>query len=128
MTVIWRPEPLTARLIAAARPAAYDVARAAAARTNSVRVKASIRVLGVREDFTVGSTNPLGLLLEKGARPHDIVPKGKVLKLADGRFVSGGVRHPGMRAQPWLRPTLPLWPEFYRRRASFGTGGLGGLI
>jgi hypothetical protein len=117
-TLIWRPEPLTIRLIAAAAPAARDLAVAAAARAPSRRVATSVRASGAGENFTVGSSHPLGLMFEKGVSSHEITPKDKVLKLADGRFVSGGVRHPGMKAKPWLRPVLPLWPSLYRRQAA----------
>lgn len=43
-------------------------------------------------------------IVEYGAAPHLIKPKkGKVLKLKGG-FVTGGVSHPGARAQPFMRP------------------------
>jgi len=117
-TVIWRPERLNARLIAAARAAASDFAKAAAIRAPSKRVAASMKVLGSGTTFSVGPADPLGLLFERGVGPHLIEPKRTALKLADGGFVSGPVEHPGMRAQPFLRPTLPLWPNLYRRQAA----------
>ena len=118
--VIWRPEPLTARLIAAARPAAYEVAKAAQvkAAAASKRVAASIHVSGTAENFVIGANDPLGILFEKGVRPHEIEPKKGVLRLADGSFVTGGIRHPGMASKPFLRPVLPLWAPSYRRLAS----------
>lgn len=124
-TVIWRPEPLTARLIAAARPAAQEVGRAAQikAASASKRVAASIRVTGTTTDFAIAATNPLAPLIEKGARPHEIEPRNKVLRLADGRFVTGPVRHPGIQARPFLRPSLVLWPTAYRRTASVAFRG-----
>lgn len=124
-TVIWRPEPLTARLIAAARPAAQEVARAAQlkAAAASKRVAASIRVTGTTTDFAIAATDPRAPLFEKGVRPHEIQPRGKVLRLADGRFVTGPVRHPGMQAKPFLRPSLALWPTAYRRTASVAFRG-----
>ena len=117
--VIWRPEPLTARLIAAARPAAYEVAKAAQlkAATASKRVAASIHVSGTAENFVIGANDPLGILFEKGVRSHEINPKKNVLKLADGGFVTGPVKHPGMASKPFLRPSLPLWAPLYRRAA-----------
>jgi hypothetical protein len=116
--VIWRPEPLTARLIAAARPAAMQFSALARARAPSKRVASSIRVLGTATTFTVGSAHPLAAFFEKGVGPHEIEPKGRVLRLADGRFVTGPVKHPGMRAKPFLRPLLPLWASLYRRSAA----------
>ena len=119
-TVIWHPEAFNARLLAAARPAAAEVAAAARAKAAgaSKRVAASIFVTGTTTDFIVGSRSPLGTLFEKGVGPHEINPKKQVLKMADGSFVTGPVRHPGMASKPFLRPVLPLWPEFYRRAAS----------
>ena len=119
-TVIWRPEAFNARLVSAARPAAQEVAKAAqvgAARA-SRRVAASIRVTGTATNFLVGAAHPLGVLFEKGVGPHEIEPRGGVLRLADGRFVTGGVRHPGMPAKPYLEPAMRLWPTLYRRMAS----------
>jgi len=118
--VIWRPEAFNARLIAAARPAAQEVARAAQLKAAgaSKRVAASIRVTGTATNFLISATHPLGLLIEKGAGPHQIEPRKKVLKMADGGFVTGGVQHPGMAAKPFLRPSLALWAPAYRRTAA----------
>jgi hypothetical protein len=119
-TVIWRPEPFNARLIAAARPAAAEVMLAARAKAAgaSKRVAGSIFMSGTTTNFTIGSNSPLGILFEKGVGPHEINPKKQVLKLADGSFVTGPVRHPGMAAKPSLRPALALWAPAYRRMAS----------
>jgi hypothetical protein len=128
-TIIWRPEAHVARLRAAAAPAAAEFGRVVAAKAPSKTVAASIFVAPTGDGATVGSRSPLGALFEKGVGPHEIAPKGQVLKLADGRFVTGAIRHPGMRAQPFLRPSLPLWPSLYRRAASGALrGGLGGLV
>lgn len=116
--VIWHPEPLTARLVAAARPAAVQYAGLARARSPSRRVASSIRIGGGPTTFAVGSPIPLAGWLEGGVGPHTIEPKGRVLRLADGRFVTGPVRHPGMAAQPTFRPLLPLWSALYRRQAA----------
>jgi len=118
--VIWRPEAFNAKLIAAARPAAAEVALAARAKAAqaSKRVAASITMAGTATNFTIGSSSPLGILFEKGVGPHEINPKRNVLKLADGSFVTGPVRHPGMVSKPFLRPALALWPTAYRRAAS----------
>jgi hypothetical protein len=119
-TVIWRPEPFNARLIAAARPAAAEVAAAARAKAAgaSKRVAASIFVTGTTTNFIVGSRSPLGILFEKGVGAHEINPKKKVLRLADGSLVTGPVRHPGMQAKSFLQPALGLWAPAYRRTAS----------
>ena len=119
-TVIWRPEAFNAKLVAAARPAAAEVALAARAKAAaaSKRVAASIFVAGTTTNFTVGANSPLGVLFEKGVGPHEINPKKRVLKLADGSFVTGPVRHPGMAAKPFLEPALALWAPAYRRAAS----------
>jgi hypothetical protein len=118
--VIWRPEAFNAKLIAAARPAAMEVETAARlkAATASKRVAASIHMLGTATNFTIGTDSPLGILFEKGVGSHEINPKRNVLKLADGSFVTGPVRHPGMAAKPFLRPALALWAPAYRRMAS----------
>jgi hypothetical protein len=112
--VIWRPEPLTARLIASATPARVEWAGLARARCTSKRVAASIRVGG----DLVEAAHPLSKIIEKGSGPHEIGGKGKVLRLADGRFVTGPVKHPGTPAKPFLRPTLPAWVALYRKTAS----------
>ena len=116
--VIWRPEPLNAKLIAAARPAAAQFAALARGKAPSKRVAASIFVGGTPTNFQVGSASPLGAFFEQGTGPHEIAPKKKALKLADGSFVSGSVQHPGMKAQPFLKPLLPLWGSLYRRQAA----------
>src|SRR5262245_49816411 len=122
--LIWRPEPLNARLVAAARPSAAEFAKAAGARAPAPRLASSVRSFGTGEHFLVGTVDPLGGYFEYGVKPHEIAPsKKKALKLADGSFVST-VQHPGMKAQPWLRPTLPLWPSLYRRNAALALRGL----
>ena len=119
-TVIWRPEAFNAKLVAAARPAAAEVTLAARAKAAgaSKRVAASIFMSGTTTNFTIGSNSPLGILFEKGVGSHEINPKRNVLKLADGGFVTGPVKHPGMAAKPFLQPSLALWAPAYRRTAS----------
>jgi hypothetical protein len=112
--VIWRPEPLTARLVGAATPARVGWAALARARCSSKRVAASIRVGG---EF-VEAAHPISMIVERGAGPHTIGGKGKVLRLADGRFVTGAIKHPGSPARPFMRPTLPAWIGLYRKTAS----------
>jgi hypothetical protein len=119
-TVIWRPEAFNAKLLAAARPAAAEVTLAARSKAAgaSKRVAAGIFMAGTGTNFTVGSKSPLGILFEKGVGPHEINPKGNVLKLADGSFVTGPVKHSGMAAHPFLKPALALWAPAYRKMAS----------
>ena len=126
-TVIWRPEPLTARLIAAVAPAALDLQHVAQAKCKSKAVAATIRAIPTGSSATLGTPHPLGKIIEGGAHPHTITPKkGElgVLKLADGSFVRGSVKHPGSPAEPFLRPTLGLWPTAYRRHAAAAMRGL----
>jgi hypothetical protein len=124
-TLLWFPEGFNARLIAAARPAAAEVAAVARAKAAmaSKRVAASMFMTGATTNFTIGTNSPLGMLFEKGVSSHEIVPKKKVLKMADGRFVTGPVKHPGMAAKPFLRPALALWEPAYRRSASAALRG-----
>jgi hypothetical protein len=116
--LIWRPEAFNAKLVAAARPAAAEVALAARtkAATASKRVAASIFMAGTTTNFTIGSNSPLGILFEKGVGPHE-EPSNKVRPLAGGSFVTGSVKHPGMAAKPFLKPALALWAPAYRRSA-----------
>jgi hypothetical protein len=125
-TVIWRPEAMTARLIAAVAPAALDLQRVAQARCASKSVAPTIRAVPTGSSATLGTAHPLGKIIEGGAHPHEITPKkGElgVLKLADGSFVRGSVKHPGSPAKPFLKPTLALWPTAYRRHASAAMRG-----
>jgi hypothetical protein len=119
-TLYWFPEGLNARLIAAARPAAAEVALAARmkAAMASKRVAAALFMQGAATNFTIGTNHPLGMLFEKGVSSHDIKPKKKVLAGALGHPVTGPVKHPGMSAKPSLRPALALWEPAYRRSAS----------
>jgi len=67
----------------------------------------------------------LAPIFEKGAQPHEILPravsgKGKrrrkgasVLKLPDGGFATK-VQHPGMRARPFMRPAAARFVGYYR--------------
>lgn len=116
-TVIWRPERLTARLITAAGEAARDMAKAAAVRAPSRQIASTTHAVGAGENYAVVTESPLGLLFEQGVRPHAIEAKKKAVKFADGGYAPV-VQHPGMKAQPYLKPLLPLWTPTYRRQAS----------
>lgn len=118
---IWRPEPFNARLFAAATPARAEWIGAARAKCASREVSASIKP--VAADL-VEASHPRALIEEKGSRPHVIEPNQKqALKLAGGGFASV-VNHPGTRARPYLRPTLPLWGPLYRRNAATAIRGI----
>jgi len=125
-TVIWAPEAFNARLLSAVAPAARDLERVAKARCISKAVAATIHAVPTGTSAVLGTPHPLGKIIEGGAHPHEIVPrKGEtgVLRLADGSFVRGVVKHPGSPARPFLRPTLPLWPSAYRRHAAAAIRG-----
>jgi hypothetical protein len=123
-TLYWFPEGLNARLIAAARPAAAEVALAARmkAAMASKRVAAALFMQGAATNFTIGTNHPLGMLFEKGVSPH-LIPGSSVRPMADGRFIRGPQKHPGMAAKPFLRPALALWEPAYRRSASAALRG-----
>lgn len=85
--------------------------------SRSVGKSLQLRIRGTRA--SVVSNDPRVQFFEEGVEAHVIEPKdGTVLRLADGRFVTGPVQHPGMRAQPTLKPLLPVWPATYRRAAA----------
>lgn len=116
--VFWNDRALRNAVRSAFRTSAYDFAKAAAARSPSRRVARSMRVQVLGDTARVGPTHPIAGLIEKGAKEHDIEPKNKqAMKLKGGGFARGKIPHPGMRARPFMRPTLPLFPGLYRRRA-----------
>jgi HK97 gp10 family phage protein len=43
-------------------------------------------------------------LVEFGARPHVIRPRGKKRLQLGGQFIAGTVMHPGMQGKPFMRP------------------------
>jgi hypothetical protein len=118
-TVIWRPELFNARLAAAAIPAREEWAAVAGARCASSRVRGSMHVVGDR----VAATHPLAPIIEFGSKPHEIGPKAKQA-LKFGSVFAAGVEHPGTKAQPFMRPALPLWPAIYKRAASGAVRGI----
>jgi len=101
-------------------PAANDLQHVAQAACISKRVAASVHAIVAGTTVMLGSADPLAAISEGGAHPHEIASKGAtgVLKLADGSFVRGTVKHPGSPARPFLKPTLPLWGPAYRRHAA----------
>ena len=70
--VIWRPEPLTAKLVARAAPARQQWALAARSKCSSKRVAASIAVLG---DRARGAALRSRGSSRVAAKPHEIEPE-----------------------------------------------------
>ena len=123
----WNPAPLTAATRRAVLPAAQVLGLQARQRAGatSKSVASSVRVTETSRGAEVTATDPKARLVEFGAKAHKIAPRGQALRLADGRFVSTAVKHPGMRATPFMRPLLGLWGETYRRvaRATLSAAG-----
>lgn len=119
MTVIWNDTGLKLRTRAAVTPAAEAWLVTAKAGFPSKRIGNSMKLRVSGTTAGVTSNDPRVFFFEEGVPPHVIEPKdGTVLRLADGRFVTGGVKHPGMSAQPTLKPLLRAWPKYYNRAAS----------
>jgi len=117
VTVIWNDRLLKAKVKAAQPVAAREWLALAMARFPSRSIASSFRV-SQRGTSSHVTGRPEWRFFEEGVRPHTIEPKGgKVLRLANGEFVSGPVQHPGMPAQPTIKPLLTAWPTTYRRRA-----------
>jgi len=117
-TVRWDPSALNAAIARALRPAAEQWRSDAARASGSARIAAALDVRVGSNEASVTSSDPLTVWTEEGTKPHVVTPKGRVLRLADGRFVTGPVPHPGTRARPFLRPLLGSWPAIWRRYAA----------
>jgi len=113
----WNDHRLRAATSAAVAPAADALAGIGRSIASSPSIASSIRARTTGNVATIEATDPEALLVEKGSRPHVITPRGKVLRLADGRFVTGPVAHPGVRPRPFLAPLLRLWTDAYQRTA-----------
>jgi HK97 gp10 family phage protein len=74
-----------------------------------VRIKVSARSKEFVE-AEIGATKKKFQLpfFETGVQPHEITGSPLVFEGDKGLIVIGGVRHPGMPAQPWLRPALDV--------------------
>lgn len=72
-----------------------------------VRIKVSARQRD-RVEAEIGATKKKFHLrfFEAGVQPHEISGAPLVFEGDKGLIVIGGVRHPGMPAQPWLRPAF----------------------
>ena len=140
-TVLWNPAPLNAALKTAFREAAFATARAIEATKPEHRIPVKGPFFLDQGNRAVIRSGGLAPVFEKGARPHDIFPKGaktlrasrskgqavfklrairgattSVLRLADGRFAAH-VRHPGMEARPFQKPQALLFPARFRLAA-----------
>lgn len=66
------------------------------------------RRLGNRLTATTENTTPQGEYVERGTRPHVILPRnGKYLRFRIGgrTIYARKVNHPGAPPRPWLKPT-----------------------
>lgn len=113
VSVWWSDSALKAKVISAVSPATQVVAQVARAACSSSRVRAGIKGAAVGKVGTVVSTNPLGAIIEGGARPHSIAPHGQAIKFPSGDFVGVSVQHPGQRARPFLKPAVATFPSAY---------------
>ena len=97
-------------------------------------------VLSGRSTLKLGSTDPKAVFIEKGTKPHVILPRrpGGVLRFSVGIAPAVGlgrvvftrrVHHPGTRAKPFMRPAareahklIPqyLWEEIQNWLVSMG--------
>lgn len=69
--------------------------------------KTAQKVVKAQGGAVVSSSDPKTHLFELGVEPHVIKPRRKkAMRLDDGSFIKGPVRHPGMAARPFLRPAL----------------------
>lgn len=64
-------------------------------------------------EFRIGPTKKKFFMqfFEVGVMPHEITGAPLVFEGANGLVVIGGVHHPGMPAQPWLRPAFDATRE-----------------
>lgn len=134
-TVLWNPAPLNSALKAAFKQAAYQTAAAITATKPSSKIQ-------VRGPFFSGNRatirgGGLAKVFEGGAEPHDIFPKGAVTSrrskskgqtvfkvrairgqsttaLKFGNRFAAVVHHPGMAAQPFMKPQSGLFVARYR--------------
>ena len=125
--LIWNDRPLKAAHERAVLPAAQvlGIASRTRAAQSSRSVAASVRVTQVDTGARIAASHPNARLVEFGARPHTIGAEGRVLKLDDGGFVTGPVRHPGTRSNPFLRSILPQWGDTFRRVARVSLAAAG---
>lgn len=136
--VLWNPAPFNAALHQAFKDAALQTKLA----IDATKPEHRIPVKG--PFFTNGGNKAtirsggLAPIFEKGARPHEIFPRGAktsrrskskgqvvfktrsirgatttVLRLADGRFAAH-VMHPGMDAHPFQKPQADMFVARYR--------------
>lgn len=113
--VVWTPETMD-RKIDRAWPIAVR-AVLARARANAPKrtgfMSRSIRAQVQKRSATIISPAPYSLFVEKGTRPHVILPvRASVLAFeVGGQMVfAKKVNHPGTKAQPFLMPAADILP------------------
>lgn len=81
--------------------------------TGELRNSLSVQVMGDR--VRIGPTADHGVYVEFGTQPHEIRPKtaGGTLRFTiNGRVIYAKVvRHPGTKAQPFVRPAFEAWVD-----------------
>jgi HK97 gp10 family phage protein len=95
--------------VEARKRAPRDTGRLASAKGVTVKVS----VTNQKIEANVGTTRA-GMWAELGTRPHAVKLKGKrrkggpakAMRLPDGHFVRGVIKHPGQPARPFIRPAL----------------------
>jgi HK97 gp10 family phage protein len=82
------------------------------------RLRTSLRIQVDPNRVTIGPDEniaPYGGYVEFGTKPHDIRPKtpgGVLVFKMNGRTVyTKKVRHPGTKAQPFVRPAFEAWVD-----------------
>jgi HK97 gp10 family phage protein len=81
--------------------------------SGDLRRSLAVRVEG--DKVTVGPDTPYASYVEFGTQPHEIRPKkadGVLVFQAGGRTVYAKVvKHPGTKAQPFVRPAFDAWVD-----------------
>jgi HK97 gp10 family phage protein len=82
---------------------------------DSGRLRQSLRIEVQTDKVIIGPNTPYAGYVEFGTRPHVIEPKtpgGTLVFTVGGRKVfTKRVRHPGTRAQPYVRPAFEAWVD-----------------
>ena len=125
VSVRWFPQRLNAAISTSFTVSLAKVAEDANAHSWS-KSGAVVRPTG--ENQAVLSPTGLGAIEEKGARPHEIDVGSKgFLAFKDGGFSSGPVQHPGMAAEPFLRPAAARWANGGYQSTARGVLAAGGF-
>lgn len=149
MPTFWNPAPLNAAVQLAFKDAAFATARAIESGKPESRIPITGPFFLDGGNRAVIRTGGLAPIFEKGAKPHQIFPKGaktlrrskskgqtvfklrsvrghtsQVLRLANGRVVRYVLHHPGMAAQPFIRPEVDRFPMRYRLAGTLRLGAM----